>query len=290
MDSKCKLYDGFLTILHSNVLSAPVWDASVNKYIGFLDIRDLVSFVVFVYDEQMVQDNSRLEDLIVHGVGQFKVKTTDGVTVSYLSRRHKFVTVHESDSLLSVTKLLADAQVHRVPVVDDAGKVINVISQSSIIGLLADKCAEGGTMHDADQALSSFPHLGNAPVLSVLKTESVINTFRLLEKRNLSGIALVDEKGKLVGTTTGKDLGLFLKNPTLAALNRPIFEHLQHIRSELIESKTPCISVEEKDKLSRAVSLLAATRVHRVFVVDNDENYKPIRIISITDIFKFLTQ
>jgi len=106
----------------------------------------------------------------------------------------------------------------------------------------------------------------------------------------LSGIALVDDTGRLVGTTTGKDLGLFLKNPTLAALNLPIFEHLQKIRTQLIDSKTPCIAVFERDKLSRAVALLAATRVHRVFVVDGEEHYHPVRIISITDILRYLVK
>eukprot|EP01124_Arcella_intermedia_P026809 TRINITY_DN512_c0_g1_i1.p1 TRINITY_DN512_c0_g1~~TRINITY_DN512_c0_g1_i1.p1 ORF type:complete len:322 (-),score=73.36 TRINITY_DN512_c0_g1_i1:16-981(-) len=287
LDSKSKLYDGFLELIKHNILSAPVFDASVGKYIGFLDIRDLVSFVVFVYDEQMVQDNTRLEDLIKHGVGQYKVATTDGVTVSYLSRRNRFITVNENDTLFAVTKVLADTSIHRVPILNAEGKIINIISQSSIIQLLSKHCTKVG-MDDADLPLSSLPEIGNRPVLSVLKTETVINTFRLLEKKNLSGIALVDEHGRLVGTTTGKDLGLFLKNPTLAALNLPIFEHLQKIRAEVLDSKTPCIAVFEKYKLSRAVALLAATRVHRVFVVDGEEHYRPIRVISITDVFKYL--
>jgi len=117
----------------------------------------------------------------------------------------------------------------------------------------------------------------------------VINTLRILDLKNKSGIALVDNTGRLVGTTTGKDLGLFLKNPTLATLNQSIFEHLQHIRTtEIIDIKTPCIAVFPKDTLSRAIALIAATRVHRVFVVDNEEHYRPIRVISVTDILNFL--
>lgn len=59
-----------------------MWDAEKQEYAGFLDVRDLVSWVVFVYDEQKVQDNTRLIDLIQHGQGQFKMSGTDGVTVS----------------------------------------------------------------------------------------------------------------------------------------------------------------------------------------------------------------
>jgi len=285
LDSKAKLYDGFQSLLQNNILSAPVWDASVSKYIGFLDIRDLVAFVVFVYDNQKVNDDSRLEDLILHGVGQFHTPTTDGVTVSYLSRRHKFVTVKETDTLEQVTRFLSDRSIHRVSVVDENEKVVNIISQSSVIQKIEEHCIKFVGM---DREMSDLHSVGSAPVLSVGKTESVINTFRILDSKNKSGIALVDNEGRLVGTTTGKDLGLFLKNPTLATLNSPIFEHLQKIRAQLIDIKTPCIAVFERDSLVRAVALLAATRVHRVFVVDNEEHYRPVKVISITDILNFL--
>lgn len=69
-------------LIQNNILSAPVYDKEHREFIGFLDVRDLVSFVVFVYDEQKVNDNTRLRDLIQYGTGQFKMPTTDGVTVS----------------------------------------------------------------------------------------------------------------------------------------------------------------------------------------------------------------
>jgi len=240
-----------------------------------------------VYDNQKVQNDSRLEDLILHGVGQFYTKTTDGVTVSYLSRRHKFVTVNETDTLEQATRVLSDQSIHRVPVVDNQGQVVNIISQSSVIQVITQHCVNV-VGDDTERKISELHSVGSSPVLSVNKTESVINTYRILDIKNKSGIALTDESGRLVGTTTGKDLGLFLKNPTLATLNTPIFEHLQKIRSELIDIKTPCIAVFAGDTLGRAVALLAATRVHRVFVVDDEEHYRPIKVISITDILNYL--
>jgi len=259
------------------------------KFTGFLDIRDLVSFIVFVYDEQKVEDNSRLQELIKHGVGQFKMLTTDGVTVSYLSRRHRFRTVHENDPLLKVTDLLAEPDIHRVPSVDDSGKIVNIISQTSVIKLLADKCTS--VLNDDDKVSIGELQMGTHPVLSVNQNESVINTLRIMDVKNKSGIAIVDAEGRLVGTTTGKDLGLFLKNPTLAVLNQPIFQFLQKVRSESVaDIRTPCISLFEKDTLSHAAALLAATKVHRIYVVSDEQHFQPIRVISITDILVHLTK
>jgi len=259
----------------------------MNKYIGFLDIRDLVAFVVFVYDIQKVNNDSRLEDLILHGVGQFNTPTTDGVTVSYLAQRHKFLTVKETDTVELATRVLADHFIHRIPVVDESGQVVNIISQSSFIQFVNQHFITpvGGQDHTT---IAQMPQLGSSPVLSVLKTESVINTFRILDQKNKSGIALIDNDGRLVGTTTGKDLGLFLKSPTLATLNQSIFDHLKNIRTDSIDIKTPCISVFPTDTLSRAIALIAATRVHRVFVVDDEEHFRPIQVISVTDILNYI--
>jgi CBS domain-containing protein len=288
IDGKDNLHDAFQKLLDKNILSAPVHDKEKNEFIGFLDVRDLVSFVVFVYDEQKVTDNTRLRDLIQHGTGQFKMPTTDGVTVSYLARRNRFVAVGSDAPLSRVSELLAKG-FHRVPVVDAQGKVINVISQSSIVKYLADNLRDAILDNRNDPTIEAL-QIGTKPVLSVSKKSTVINTFRLMDQKKRSGVALIDETGRFVGTTTGKDLGLFLDNPSLAALNLPIFEHLQIIRQKQTDIKSPSISVFDHDRISRAIGLIAATRVHRVFVVDNEKDFRAVRVISITDILKYLME
>jgi len=215
---------------------------------------------------------------------------TDGVTVSYLSRRHRFSPVTEDEPLVKVVSHLASPTVHRVPVVDSQGRVINIVSQSAIVKLLSQRCIRIGDPEFSDDRSPSIGEIaiGSHPVLSVSKNETVINTFRILDSKNKSGVALLDETKRLVGTTTGKDLGLFLKNPSLASLNRSIFDYLKEIRGISIDIRTPAIAVFERDKLSRAISLLAATNVHRVFVVNNEASYHPTSVISITDILKYL--
>jgi len=286
IDSKENLHDAFQKLLDNNILSAPVHDKEKNEFIGFLDVRDLVSFVVFVYDEQKVTDNTRLRDLIQHGTGQFKMPTTDGVTVSYLARRNRFVSVATDAPLERVSELLAKG-VHRVPVLNPQGKVVNVVSQSSIVKYLADHLRDAILDNKNDPTIEALK-IGTKPVLSVPKKATVITAFRLMDQKKRSGVALVDESGRFVGTTTGKDLGLFLENPSLGALNLPIFEHLQIIRQKQTDIKSPSISVFDHDRISRAIGLIAATRVHRVFVVDNEKDFRAVRVISITDILKYL--
>lgn len=71
-------------------------------------------------------------------------------------------------------------------------------------------------------------------------------------------------------------------------MESPIFRFLSEVRQQSINIKSPTISVFGHHTLGYAIGLIASTRVHRVFVVDNEENYQPIAVISITDILKYL--
>jgi len=283
LPSTATLIHGFETLLDNNILSAPVYIEGSGEYVGFLDIRDIVSFVVFVYDQQIVSNDSRLADLIRYGVGQFHTLTTDGVTLTYLARRNIFRPVKLTDSLMKVIKILGSG-LHRVPVLDDEGKLVNIISQSTIIALMAQLNFQDNV------PIIEIPSLGTIPVVTVNCEESVISTYRKIDSHKLSGVAIVDNDGRMVGVTTGKDLKYFIRNPHLATLEMKIFDNIKQIRNNDIEIRTTSISVFERDTLKRTIQLIAATKVHRVFVMNNDNEYKPLRVISISDVLKFFSQ
>jgi len=107
IESTTGVYEAFQILLKNDILSAPVYDVVEKCYTGFLDVRDVVSYVVFIHDEQKVESNTQLADVIKHGLQQHKTPTTDGANVKYLSRRNKFLPVSKADSLLTVVKSLA---------------------------------------------------------------------------------------------------------------------------------------------------------------------------------------
>jgi len=274
-DNSTTVLAAFQKLLSSKVLSAPV--RHQHEYVGFIDVRDLVSFVVAVYDQHQLSNDMKLSDLVHLGCG--------AISLTALSTKHKFIPVSPSDSLFSVAKALVGS-LHRVPVVEN-GKVVNIISQSSIISFLSSKL--GPMVNATDASVGSLLSVGTSPVLSVNHHETVINTFKTMDQHKRTGIAIVDSTGRLVGTTTGKDISLFIKSPSLEVLHRPINTHLQIVRSELTDIRAPCIALFSRDPLSRALGLLAATGVHRVYVVNSEEEYSPTKIISISDILRYLT-
>jgi len=277
--------DGFKKLLEHNILSAPVYDVSTRKYTGFLDMRDLVSFVVFVDDDQKSEFPSNLNEIILRGCKLFK-QPSDGVTCTYLSRRNPFQAVSPNDSLLVVCEMLAKG-LHRVPVVDSTGNVVNIISQSSIVGFLNQHLAS--LKHQTAHTIKEL-NLGTKQVISVKHDTSAINTFRVMDNKKISGVAVIDAQGKFLGNTSASDLKLFIKTLSLEILNEPIMQYLKKIRQESVEIRTPTISCSSNDSLATLIGKLAATKVHKIFIADDSGGYKPDRVVSITDILRYLVK
>jgi len=47
IDSESTLEEASIILAKNNLLSAPVWDQKASRYIGLLDLFDLVGFIVF---------------------------------------------------------------------------------------------------------------------------------------------------------------------------------------------------------------------------------------------------
>lgn len=279
LDSTEQVVKGFQTLLDNHILSSPIWDAKENKYIGFLDIRDLISFCVFIHDNNMQAEN--LLDIVNFGAKMFK-HATDGVTLPYLARRNPFHAIKHGASLKDVVDILARG-VRRVPVVDDNGKVINIVSQSSIVQFLNKHLAEVKSVFE--EKVENV-NIGTSPVISVSKETRAIDVFRMMDHHMRSGVAVTDGSGTLIGYTTGLDLKLFIQTPSVSVLQLPILQFLAQIRSQSIDIATPVTSLSLHEPLTLLIGKLAATRSHRIFIVTSD--YHPAKVVSIVDLLKFI--
>jgi len=286
LESTLHLHDAFQLLIQKKILSAPVYDVHNKEYTGFLDVRDLVSFVVYVYEHN--KNFFNFKELLKQGLDLFLGTEEDGVTLTYLSRRNKFVKVSADQSLHDVAILLSDSSIHRVPVVDNNGKIVNIISQSNINQLLAQQL-QNEAVNRSGPSIDSINIGTHKNIITIHQNAAVIDAFRILDKKKISGIALIDDTGRMVGVTTGKDLGLFLEYADIKLLEQPIGTYLKYIRSRsqnILE--VPAVAVFGKSKLVYAIGLIASTKIHRLFICDSEEAYRPVGVISITDILRYL--
>jgi len=236
-----------------------------------------VTFVLTLYDVGFFDEGKNISD-VLRSAG-------DNLSVVELAKKNLFMPVEENDSLYKVVQILA-SDVPRVPVLGQNGKVIKIISQSSISSLSSRYCH--GIIDNV--TLGSLGDMGTSPVISVENSTSFLDTLRLLEQNKISGVAIVTELGRMIGVTTSKDLKMFVKQPSLNLLRGPIFQNLKLIRLDDLDERSLSVSVFEKDTFKRTIEIMSATKVHRIFVMDNEKDFKPIRVISIFDILNYIIQ
>ena len=270
--------EAFKILVDNNILSAPVYDKYLQHYWGFIDLRDLISFAVFTEEQQ---GGHTLQDIVGFGVKMFR-RPTNAITTPYLARRHPFTPVPDSASLADVAAILATG-VHRVPVMR-AGKVVDIVSQSTLINFLYTHLREMPVV--ASYNLTEMT-IGSSPVLAVKHTTSVFDTFKLLDSKGLTGTAVVNDHGEILTSTSGKDLKLWLMNSQKSGFMKlSIFGFLKEIRNRDLEENALVVTVRTSDTLGMTLGKLSATHSHRVFVVDAHNH--PVKVISLTDILRWV--
>jgi len=273
------LCESFLTLCESNILSAPVYDNEAKEYVGFLDLRDLVSYVIHG-EKAKKTTHMCLKDIIINIPQVSNVQ----VTVSYLARRHRFSPVKTGATLYDVAQSLCGGS-HRVPVVGSDGKVINIVSQSVVIRHIGKHLHELPTLASLTIKASD---LGSTPVIKCVVDSPAVDAFDILDTTGRFGMPVTSQTGPIVTQTSAQDLKLWLKNPSSELLNQPIMRFLQQIRSQDIDIQVPVLSAQDKETLGYIIEKLHATRQHRIYIVDS--TFHPTKVISLTDLLRFCTK
>jgi len=127
-------------------------------------------------------------------------------------------------------------------------------------------------------------------VVNIVDTASASDAFELLDSKRLSGIAVVDEDGKLIGNTSARDIKNAVMDAGRTNMELDILSYLAHVRQSqlMLNDKYPSCHVHEDATVAHVVNLLAKTGYHRVFVVDED--MKPVGVVSFADIIKFFIE
>ena len=103
------------------------------------------------------------------------------------------------------------------------------------------------------------------------------NALHLMQTKLISGVALVDDDGKLAGNFSATDLrGLYLEK--FPMLLQPVSDYLE----EFSPSSLNAYCVKADATFANVVKELVESKLHRLWVIDDD--YKPIGIVSLTDI------
>jgi len=268
-----------LQIMNENhIISVPVEKSNGNGILGIVDMLDLITFCTAKFSSVslLAEDSYRQME-------EFSQKPVKHLLD--ISGRNHYVALSYTASLNELLTTLSNS--HRVVVINENKKVIGMITQSKMIEFLYKRRSNWtDIMHQRVQNLQKS-------VESINMKEFVIEAFKRIWEKQISGLAVVNDEGILVGNISASDLLRTHTSPSgeiIHDLYQPIKKFL-NIRKDMKDRvmmmdlpECKPIAVSSMDTLETSLIKCLDSHIHRVFIQDNKG--KPVGVISLSDIIR----
>ncbi|KAJ3697296.1 hypothetical protein LUZ61_001001 [Rhynchospora tenuis] len=207
-------------------------------------------------------------------------KNTKVKDISGSFRWAPFLALQTSDSFLTMLLLLSKYRVKTLPVVDsDNGMLVNIITQSAVVHMLAECAGLDWFENWGNKALDELglPNTKPCDLLKVKEDEPVLKAFLLMRKKGIGGLPVVDASGKYaVGNISIRDVQYLLTAPEIYKDYRTITirDFLTEVRSYLTKQKADSpllhglITCKRGDTMKDVILKLDSKKIHRIYVTD----------------------
>jgi CBS domain-containing protein len=259
-----------------NILSLPVIDHDVNKFIGFIDVLDIAGYVLALWRKispELDEKRFPADMYMNHSVSE----------VLNFSHWNYPVFISENASMRELLAMLNEPKyhqrLHRVAVVRDS-KVVNVISQSDILGFVYENVK---LIPDilANKTLEELKFV--RPLIYVRIDSPFVDALEILYKNKISGLALVDNEFHLRGNFSASDLrGM---SPTsFHYFNGSVLMFLA--KGTHSSGSRPSLDTPPTTTLREAILSLKRNKIHRIYVADQSD--RPLGLVTISDVISVL--
>lgn len=275
----------------NNILSVPIYDRELKAYVGFVDYLDLASLVVGIvqnlsqeyYPDVAISSlQPEQKNKLAHGAKkQFSAKKL--FDIADLSKNDPYIPILKSATLYQAIEALAKFGIHRVPIVDEEQKIDAIVSQSAVLDFLYSNLEKFATKAKKSVADMLSNRADVTEVLTMPESSPAFEAFELMLKNKVSAVGIVNEDGKLVGVISATDLRIIGPHcATLALLFDPVKDLLDQSRELNTAMLVRVVKATTSDTLGIVIESMQDNKVHRVFVVDEDD--KPTCVLSMKDV------
>jgi len=257
----------FHKLVTEGFLSAPVLDDR-GRYMGIMDLLDLVAFTTSLFDEKKLDPNETEWSKFLEKEKAFwDAKVEDVMQRPSMTNPTPFHPVHKNFSVLQAMEIMSRTGARRLPVLDEYSNVVGICTQSMIISLLSQGLERMGSA--AQLKVSEMHDQLCKEVYSIREDQRAIEGFRLMIEKNVQGVAIVDKDGCLVDALSARDLrGIGTNASRFKRLYDTVANFKNLVRGDF-PAQTPRqpLSVLENEAFSRVISLMDDGNIHRVFEV-----------------------
>lgn len=193
----------------------------------------------------------------------------------------------ENSTFKDVVKALSQPGIHRVAMTGKtrlfggkSNRLVRFLTQSDLLHFIS------ANLKDFAVDVSVGNRLGSQPVYCVSSTAKTIDAFREVINRKVSALGVLDNNGILVGNVSIRDLAHVARYTPSTDLQLPLGEFINQLKKKNLVLPRELIACLETDTVRTVIQQLDSNHIHRIYVVD--ANNKPLRVISLGDIFTFL--
>jgi CBS domain-containing protein len=257
-------------------------------FVGMVNTIDLLTAFAFQPVFNTYDTDNKIDELSEEILQQLnkeqrrvlKAPVADCLGISLESQRIQ--AFHEKDAVYKVIDAFSCGN-HRALISHRKEPQWSYLSQMDVLRYLKDQSySADSALHDLfKMPLSSLKLVkDNQKLFTITPKRSAVSGFRHMMLHKISALPVVDEDGKLMETLSSSDFH-FIGLDNFKDVLLPVKNFLEKRRGEF---KQTLVTVFPHQRLFDVVDTILMTGVHRVWVVDNQ--YRPMGVISLTDIMK----
>lgn len=278
--------DAIDVMSHYEIFSAPVL-SSKGCYVGSVDLLDLLCQLVQLTQQDVPVSPPTLSvhkeelEALTRRANDWNLQELINCGCIKVTKKEPFFYASPKTTVLEACGHFGRA-VHHLLVVDNEGKVSNMVSQTEMIKHLSTVIDTLGAV--GSKKVSELG-LGTREVFAVRNTDAALDSFYELYTHGYSGGAIINAEGKLVGNLSRQDLKGTQAGTGFGVLAQSIMHYQRKHRVALAQR---LVTVTPEHSLQDVIATMAREKVHRVFVISN--GMFPRGLITQSDVCRVVYQ
>ncbi len=201
------------------------------------------------------------------------------------------VTIGQDKMVTEAVNLMLEKEVKRLPVVDDSGKLVGVISRVDVFHAAMKECPDWMAFHKQHVLVDGLRFVSDImrrDAHCVLPDTTIEEVMSIIDCNNIQRVCVSDKEGRLLGLISDRDLLIAFSDryPGIwdyfvskipfterGRRNRELGEHLR-ARTAAEVMNTNIVTVREDAPIAEAIQLMLKGSIKRLPVIDAEGRFK----------------
>ncbi|KKY19392.1 putative nuclear protein snf4 [Phaeomoniella chlamydospora] len=262
-------------LIQNGIVSAPLWDSATSVFAGLLTVTDYINVIQYYW-----QNPEAYAD-----INKFKLSNLRDIERALNVPPPETVSIDPERPLYDACRKMLKSRARRIPLIshdDQTGRptVVNVVTQYRILKFIAVNVGETQKLRKPLRTIrlgTYDDHVAKASMDTL-----VIEIIHMMVKRSISSVPIVTLEGVVLNVFEAVDVITLMKGND--------YEALQMTVGEALCKRPPdypgIYTCTEDDGLDTIFETIRRSRVHRLVVVDDNNNFKGV--LSLSDILEYI--